>query len=150
MFKCLVIAMLLTSASAGVVAAQQTQPTPPAKVPARPRPMPVDPVAPATVSAAAEIKAAKGVEKREPVEEGTTFAVGDTVYAWTRVTGATGTKVTHVWKRDGKETWKAYLKIGSNRWTTNSRRKMSKPGSWTVDVVGADGTVLGSVAFTVQ
>ena len=99
---------------------------------------------------AAEIKAAKGIEKREPVDAGTTFAAGDTVYAWTRVTDAAGTKVTHVWKRDGKEVWKASLRIGSKRWTTNSRRKMSKPGAWTVDVVAEDGTSLGSVAFTVQ
>jgi len=98
----------------------------------------------------AEIKAAKGVDKREPVDEGTTFAVGDTVYAWTRVVGADGTKVTHVWKRDGKEVWKAYLRVGSKRWTTNSRRKMTKAGAWTVDVLAADGTSLGSVSFTVQ
>lgn len=113
------------------------------------------PAAPATPpaaasAAAAEIKAAKGIDKREPVDEGTTFAIGDTVYAWTRVTGAAGTKVTHVWKRDGKEVWKAYLRIGSKRWATNSRRKMTKAGSWTVDVVAEDGTALASVSFTVQ
>ena len=104
----------------------------------------------ASAQPAAEIKAAKGVEKREPVDEGSTFAVGDTVYAWTRVTDAAGTKVTHVWKRDGKEVWKASLRIGSKRWTTNSRRKMSKPGAWTVDVLAEDGTALGTVSFTVQ
>jgi hypothetical protein len=109
-------------------------------------------IAPLSASAqpAAEIKAAKGIEKREPVEEGSTFAVGDTVYAWTRVTGAAGTKVTHVWKRDGKEVWKANLRVGSKRWTTNSRRKMSKPGAWTVDVLAEDGAALGTVSFTVQ
>ncbi len=115
--------------------AQQSQPAPPAV---------------AATTAAAEIKAAKGIDKREPVDEGTSFAVGDTVHAWTRVTGANGTRVTHVWKRDGKEVWKAYLRIGSKRWTTNSRRKMSKAGAWSVDVVAADGTVLATVAFTVQ
>jgi hypothetical protein len=99
---------------------------------------------------AAEIKAAKGIEKREPVDEGTTFAAGDTVYAWTRVTDAAGTKVTHVWKRDGKEVWKASLRVGSKRWTTNSRRKMIKAGSWTVDVLAEDGSSLGTVSFTVQ
>ena len=115
---------------------------------AQPQTQPSAPVA-ATTEAAAEVKAAKGVDKREPVEEGSTFAVGDTVWAWTRVTGANGTKVTHVWKKDGKEVWKAYLNIKSKRWTTYSRRKV-KAGSYTVDVVSADGAVLGSVAFTVQ
>jgi hypothetical protein len=104
----------------------------------------------ANAQPAAEIKAAKGIEKREPVDEGTTFAVGDTVYAWTRVTDANGTKVTHVWKRDGKEVWKASLRVGSKRWTTNSRRKMTKAGSWTVDVLAEDGSSLGTVSFTVQ
>jgi hypothetical protein len=109
-------------------------------------------VIPAAANAqpAAEIKTTKTIENREAKDPGTTFAVGDTVYAWTRVTGAAGTKVTHVWKKDGKEVWKATLRIGSKRWTTNSRRKMSKPGAWTVDVVAEDGTSLGSVSFTVQ
>jgi len=141
----LVLFVLATSTGVALAQPAQTQPSAGA-VAIKPRP-PAEP--PAPTEAAAEIKAAKGVEKREPVEEGTTFASGDTVYAWTRVTGAAGTKVTHVWKKDGKEVWKAYLKIGSKRWTTQSRRKV-KPGAWTVDVVTADGTVLGSVAFTVQ
>jgi len=136
MMKRLAFALFLSALSFGSAAAQaaQTQPTPPAA---------------AAGAAAAEIKAAKGVDKREPVDEGTSFAAGDTVFAWTRVTGANGTKVTHVWKKDGKQAWKATLRIGSNRWTTNSRRKVTA-GAYTVEVVAADGTVLGSVDFTVQ
>lgn len=136
MIKRLALAMLVSALSFGSAAAQaaQTQPTPPAA---------------AAGAAAAEIKAAKGVDKREPVDEGTSFAAGDTVWAWTRVTGANGTKVTHVWKKDGKQAWKATLRIGSNRWTTYSRRKVTA-GAYSVEVVAADGTVLGTVEFTVQ
>jgi hypothetical protein len=135
MIKHIAIALFIAASAAGPAVAQpQTQPS-----------------APATAAAArADVKAAKGVENREPVEEGSTFAKGDTVYAWSRIFGANGTKVTHVWKLDGKDVWKAYLRVGSNRWTTNSRRKISKPGNYTVDVVAADGTSLGSVSFTVQ
>lgn len=100
-------------------------------------------------AATAEVKAAKGVENREPVEEGSTFDAGTTVWCWSLIRNAEGA-VQHVWKKDGTAVWTANLKVGSKRWTTYSRRKLSKPGSYSVDVVGADGTVLGSVAFTVQ
>lgn len=106
--------------------------------------------APATASAAAaEVKAAKGVEKREPVEPGSTFTAGTKVWVWSRITGANGTTVKHVWKKDGKAVWTATLKVGSVKWTTSSRHQC-KAGSWTVEVVGADGATLGSVDFTVQ
>jgi hypothetical protein len=140
--------VLFLAVVAAPAAAQQSQPSPPA---GKPRPPPPDdpPSPPPSSGAAAEVKAARGVENREPVDEGTTFAAGDTVYAWTRVTGAKGTSVSHVWKRDGAEVWKATLRIGSNRWTTHSRRKTSA-GAWTVEVLDAGGAVIGSVAFTVQ
>lgn len=108
------------------------------------------PSATATASeATAEVKAAKGVANREPVEEGTTFDAGTTVWCWSLIRNAEGA-VQHVWKKDGTAVWTANLKVRSKRWTTYSRRKLSKPGSYSVDVVGADGAVLGSVAFTIQ
>ena len=104
--------------------------------------------APAT-AATAEVKAAKGVENREPVEEGTTFAAGTTVWCWSLLRNSEGA-AKHVWKKDGKPVWTANHKIRSKRWTTYSRRKLSKPGSYSVDVVGADDAVLGSVSFTIE
>lgn len=100
-------------------------------------------------AASAEVKACKGVENREPVEEGTTFAAGDKIWAWSRITGATGTEVTHVWKKDGKEVWSVSLPVKSNRWTTYSRRTV-QAGQYEVVVTGQDGSALGSVSFTVQ
>ncbi len=99
--------------------------------------------------ATAEVQAAKGVEKREPVEPGTTFTAGSKVWVWSRISGANGTTVKHVWKKDGKAVWTATLKVGSIKWTTSSRHQC-KAGAWSVEVVGADGTTLGSVDFTVQ
>lgn len=100
-------------------------------------------------AAAAEVKMAKSIENREPVEEGTSFAAGEKIWAWSRITGANGTTVKHVWKKDGAEVWSATLEIKSNRWTTYSRRKVSA-GQYEVEVRGEDGTSLGTVSFTVQ
>ncbi|MEZ4360978.1 MAG: DUF2914 domain-containing protein [Kofleriaceae bacterium] len=100
--------------------------------------------------ASAEVKVAKGVENREPVEEGDTFPAGTTVWAWTRILNGEG-EVKHVWKRDGKELWRATLDVRSKKWTTYSRRKLNKPGSYSVDVVGGpEDTVIGTVSFTIE
>lgn len=133
----LVFASTLIAGAAADTASAQS----PATQPSQPAP---------ASGAAADVKAAKGVENREPVEPGTTFEAGTTVWAWSQVTGAQGTTVKHVWKQDGKEVWHATLKIGSNKWTTYSRRKIMKAGSYSVDVVGEDGSTLGTVEFTVQ
>lgn len=100
-------------------------------------------------AAAAEVKAAKGVESREPVDEGTSFAAGEKVYIWSRITGAADTTIKHVWKKDGNEIWTASLPVKSVRWTTYSRRSVSA-GQYQVEVQGQDGSVLGSVSFSVQ
>ncbi len=61
-----------------------------------------------------------------------------------------GKTIKHVWKRDGKEEWSQELKIGdSKRWVTNSRRVV-KPGSYVVEILGEDGVKLTEVAFTVK
>jgi DUF2914 family protein len=105
--------------------------------------------APAWAAATAEVKAAKGVEKYEPVGEGDSFADKDTVWVWSKIKDGDGTKVKHVWKKDGKEDWTAELDIKSNLWVTNSRRVVS-PGAWTVEVQAEDGSKIGEVAFTVK
>lgn len=100
-------------------------------------------------AAAAEVKAAKGVENKEPVEEGTSFAAGDKVFVWSRITGAANTTIKHVWKKNGQEIWFATLPVKSTRWTTSSRRTV-QPGQYVVEVQAEDGSVLGSVTFDVQ
>lgn len=136
-----------TTTSLGTAAAQNAAPpAAPATQPSQPSPPPP----PAASGASAEVKTAKGVDKREPVEPGSSFEAGTTVWAWSLVSGAEGTTVKHVWKKDGAEVWHANLKIGSKKWTTYSRRTIKKAGSYSVDVVGEDGTVLGTTDFTIQ
>jgi Protein of unknown function (DUF2914) len=81
---------------------------------------------PAFADPTAEVKAGTGVENRAVVG------------------------VKHVWKRDGQEVWTATLKIGSKKWSTQSRRAIPKAGSWEVDVQTADGKSIGTVAFKVE
>jgi hypothetical protein len=104
----------------------------------------------AWADAAATAKAAKGVEKHQPVGEAAEFAAKDTVWIWTEVTDAPNTKIKHVWKRDGKDEWSQELAIGdSKKWVTNSRRVV-KAGSYVVEVQDTGGKKLTEVAFTVK
>ena len=105
---------------------------------------------PAFAAPNAEVKAAKGLENREPVDEGTSFSAGSTVYVWSRINEEMGKKVKHVWKKDGAEIWTATFSIGSPSWRVNSRRPGITAGSYTVDVIAEDGSSLGSVSFTVN
>lgn len=109
------------------------------------------PTASATPTAAsAEVKAGTGYQKFAVAGEAASFPAGTLVYAVSTVSGAAGTTVRHIWKKDGAELWTASLNIGAARWTTSSRRLLQKPGEYEVSVVGADGSELGKVAFSVQ
>ena len=142
--KKIILASLFALSSVAV--AEEAKPVPP-PVTSQPNPDAPRPAPPSDVTA--EVKAGTGVEKREVVGESATFPAGTTVWVWSRVTGAEGS-VKHVWKRDGKAVWTATLNVGSKKWSTQSRRAISKAGSWEVEVQTADGASIGTVAFTVQ
>lgn len=135
--KMVALVSLVMLLAAGTAAAQTEAPASPAP----------DQAAPA--GAAAEVKAAKAIENREPVDEGSSFTAGERVWIWSRITGAANTTVKHVWKKDGNEAWSASLPVKSTRWTTYSRRTV-QAGQYVVEVQGEDGSVLGSVSFSVQ
>jgi hypothetical protein len=137
-----------TAPAAPKAAASKAAPKPAADKPAADKPAADKPVAaPKASGASAEIKAGTGVEKHEIVGDATTFPADTVVWVWTRILDVDG-KVVHIWKRDGKEIWRADLPVGSHRWSTSSRRKL-KAGSYEVEVQTADGASLGTVAFTV-
>jgi Protein of unknown function (DUF2914) len=110
------------------------------------------PPAPAAASgsAAADVHVGTGYEKHAVVGEAASFPANTKVFVVSVITGANGTQVKHVWKKDGAELWTATLNVGSDKWTTSSRRMLTAAGSYEVDVVGADGGTLGKVEFTVQ
>lgn len=104
----------------------------------------------AQATAAADVRAGTGYQSHAVVGEATSFPSGTLVFAVSTVTGADGTTVRHVWKKDGAEIWSANLQIGSVRWTTNSRRLLKAPGQYSVHVLSADGGEIGKVEFTIQ
>jgi hypothetical protein len=95
------------------------------------------------------VKAASGIAGRDPTGEATAFKSGERVFAWSQIKNAGGQSVEHVWKRDGKEIWRARFDVGGNKWRVNSHRSSIEPGSYLVEVTSGD-KVLGSVQFTVR
>jgi hypothetical protein len=97
---------------------------------------------------------AKGVERRDPIDEGDSFdpAVG-ALYAWVKVRNlGEDTTITMVWKRDGKTKLAVSLPVGhSYGWKTWSKKRIAprEVGLWTVEVLDAEGLLVGSVGFEV-
>jgi len=95
---------------------------------------------------------AADVVDMEPVDPGTTFSADvGTLWCWTKVTGAAGTTVEHVWSF-GEYEWVVALDLGGSPWRTYSSKKIVPEwtGDWTVTVRTIDGQVLEELTFTVQ
>jgi hypothetical protein len=85
----------------------------------------------------------------QPLPHPESLKAGETVYAWSQITGPGGGFVEHVWTCDGKPVARHYLPLGeSKRWRTWSRHKLSA-GEYRVEVLGPDGTRLQDTTFTV-
>ena len=95
-----------------------------------------------------DAKLGKGVENREIKDEATTFAVGDKVFLWLKVTGGPGDLKVN-WKL-GDNTDSVSLSVGGSPWRTWSSKTVGKAGSWTVTVTDASGASLKELTFTVQ
>lgn len=100
----------------------------------------------------AEVKVGTAVEKMEVVGEAADFkvAAGTKLYAWTKVWNP-GDSVTVVFSK-GETSSKQELKVPHSPYRTNAYRtfRQGDGGSWTAKVLAADGTELGSAAFTVE
>jgi len=108
---------------------------------------------PALAAGTADLKVGTGVEKYEIVGASDSFTVAPNtrIYAATRLSGVEPGSVTVVWSKDGKEASKTELKVPRASYRTHAYKtfRAGDTGSWTVRVVGADGTELGSTTFTV-
>jgi hypothetical protein len=100
---------------------------------------------------AVETALARDVVDRMPVDTGSAFPtdVGK-VFLWTKVMGAEGSKLSHVWIHGPHEAV-VELTVGGSPWRTWSSRTINPEwtGEWRVEVRNEAGEVIQTVTFTV-
>ena len=139
------LTVALVTAFASPLAAQDTTqtPPPPAAAPAAP---------PAASAVAVEAVVARSVMDRAPVDSGTAFPadVGQLVL-WTKVSGAAGSTIRHVWFHGDTEVGNVELNVSASPYRTWSRKTVPADwtGAWHVEVRDASGSVVQRVDFTV-
>jgi hypothetical protein len=103
----------------------------------------------AQISVEAEI--AGQIVDRMPQDVGTSFPadVGQ-LFCWTRLTGATGTTIHHVWIHGDME-FPVAQAIGGSPWRTWTSKTIPAEwaGDWRVEIRDEDGDVLETLRFTV-
>ena len=108
-----------------------------------------DQSAAATGDTQAELILGSAVVNRVPQPLPETIVAGQTVFAFTQITGPGGGYVEHVWTCDGKEVARHYLPLGqSKRWRTWSRHKVAA-GEYHVAIIAQDGALLQEATFAV-
>jgi hypothetical protein len=95
----------------------------------------------------------RGIEEREPVDEGSSFSpdVGH-LFLFTVIEGAgEETIIYHVWIYGGEEKARVELPVSGKRWRTWSQKTIPPAwtGDWSVSVENADGAVLTKIPFTI-
>src|SRR2546430_6497623 len=115
-------------------------------------PAPAGAGAPATAIEVTEGVVAKTVLDRQPQDTGSTFPadVGQVV-CWTKLSGAEGSSVHHVWFHGDTQVGDVELQVGGSPWRTWSKKSVPPDwtGAWHVEVRDAAGTVLKRFDFTV-
>ena len=119
-------------------------------------PAPAPAAAPAAAAAPdvtiGEAAVARSVVDRQPQDTGSTFPadVGQLV-CWTKVVGAGGSSVHHVWFHGDTQVGDMELQVGGSPWRTWSRKSVPADwtGAWHVEIRSAAGTVLKRIDFTV-
>lgn len=100
----------------------------------------------------AEAAVARSVVDRQPQDTGTAFPadVGQLI-CWTKVTGASGAAIHHVWFHGDTQVGDVELQVGGSPWRTWSRKTVPPDwtGAWHAEVRDAAGTVLKRIDFTV-
>jgi hypothetical protein len=95
-----------------------------------------------------------GIADRMPVGQDSVFSADvDTVFLWTKLTGAADTtEISHVWTRDGEEIATVMLPVRSPSWRTWSyKSRIPKwSGNWEVKIEDAQGNILKSVKFRIK
>ena len=115
--------------------------------------------APAAAPAAAtpsvtvvEAVVARSVLDRQPQDTGTVFPADVAqLICWTKVEGAGGASIHHVWFHGDTQVGDVELQVGGSPWRTWSRKTVPAEwtGAWHMEVKDAAGTVLKRLDFTV-
>ena len=117
-----------------------------------PAPTPAPAATPAASVVSVEAVVARSVVDRAPMDTGTAFPadVGQLVL-WTKVSGAAGSAIRHVWFHGDTEVGNVELPVGSSPYRTWSRKTVPADwtGAWHVEVRDAAGAVLQRLDFTV-
>jgi hypothetical protein len=99
-----------------------------------------------------EAVVARSVLDRQPQDTGSVFPadVGQLI-GWTKVEGAGGSTLHHVWFHGDTQVGDVELQVGGSPWRTWSRKTVPAEwtGAWHVEVRDAAGTVLKRIDFTV-
>ena len=118
---------------------------------AAPAPAPAPAAATPSVTVV-EVVVAKSVLDRQPQDTGAAFPadVGQ-LNCWTKVEGAGGSTLHHVWFHGYTQVGDVVLQVGGSPWRTWSRKTVPADwtGAWHVEVRDAAGTVLKRIDFTV-
>src|SRR5437763_883179 len=141
-----IIALTLL-AGGGLAAEDTTKAAAPAAAPA-----PTPAAAPAAAVEVTEAVVAKTVVDRQPQDTGSTFPVDvGQVVCWTKVSGAGGTSLHHVWFHGDTQVGDVELQVGGSPWRTWSKKSVPADwtGAWHVEVRDAAGAVLKRLDFTV-
>jgi hypothetical protein len=95
----------------------------------------------------------RNVENLTCVDPGEEFSAQvEKLYFFTRVNGAPGdTEITHVWYYGDTERFRINLAVRSSSWRTYSSKKIQahETGSWHVEAIDRDGTILRSISFKI-
>jgi DUF2914 family protein len=99
-----------------------------------------------------EAVVARSILDRQPQDTGTVFpADAGQLICWTKVEGAGGTSIHHVWFHGDTQVGDVELQVAGSPWRTWSRKTVPAEwtGAWHVEVKDAAGTILKRIDFTV-
>lgn len=106
------------------------------------------------MTASAEIQICRAIEKYNPIDVATSFAVApeSKLYAAATVSGVENETIIMVFLKAGVEASRVNMKIPRTPYRTHAYKTMRSgdSGDWTVRVLGQGGAVLGSADFKVE
>ena len=95
-----------------------------------------------------------GIDNREPVIMVDSISADsyDSISFFTELNGMTGETVTHQWMFDDKVMFEKSFEVGGDRWRVWTSKTLLPDwtGTWTVEVLNEDGSVLERKTFEYQ